>query len=396
MDLKRQVEIIKNNTFDLVSEVELVAKLKKGKPLRVKLGVDPSRPDLHLGHAVVLKKLKEFQDLGHQVVLIIGDFTARIGDPSGRSATRPMLSMEEVRENAISYQEQAFTILDREKTEVRYNGEWLDKMNFEDVIRLAAKYTVARMLERDDFDKRYKDNQPISVAEFMYPLAQAYDSVAIRSDVEIGGTDQLFNLLVGRKIQADHGLEPQIVLTMPIIEGTDGNLKMSKSYDNYIAFTDEPKNVYGKVMSIPDTLMMKYYRLLTEMEKTELDAVEKGLADGSVNPRDCKMRLGRKMVELLYDEEKASEAEAEFVKVFQQKDVPTDIPVLELNSETIKLADLLVASGVQSKSEAKRLIGQGGVKINDVKFEDPFEEIKLNTDDILRIGKRRFFKVVLK
>lgn len=324
MDLKKQVEIIKNNTFDLVSEAELVEKLKKGKPLRVKLGVDPSRPDLHLGHAVVLKKLKEFQDLGHQVVLIIGDFTARIGDPSGRSATRPMLTMEAVKENAISYQEQVFTILDREKTEVRYNGEWLDKMNFEDVIRLAAKYTVARMLERDDFDKRYKDNQPISVAEFMYPLAQAYDSVAIKSDVEIGGTDQLFNLLVGRKIQNDHGLESQIVLTMPIIEGTDGNLKMSKSYDNYIAFTDEPKNVYGKVMSIPDTLMMKYYRLLSDIDKAELDELEKGLADGSVNPRDCKMRLGREMVKLLYNEEKAVEAEAEFVKVFQKKDVPTD------------------------------------------------------------------------
>jgi tyrosyl-tRNA synthetase len=395
MDLKKQVEIIKNNTFDLVSEAELIEKLKKGRPLRIKLGVDPSRPDLHLGHAVVLKKLKEFQDLGHQVVLIIGDFTARIGDPSGRSATRPMLTMEAVKENAISYQEQVFTILDREKTEVRYNGEWLDKMNFEDVIRLAAKYTVARMLERDDFDKRYKDNQPISVAEFMYPLAQAYDSVAIQSDVEIGGTDQLFNLLVGRKIQTDHGLESQIVLTMPIIEGTDGNLKMSKSYDNYIAFTDEPKNVYGKVMSIPDTLMMKYYRLLSDIDKTELDTLEKGLADGSVNPRDCKMRLGREMVKLLYNEEKATEAEAEFVKVFQKKDVPTEIPGLKLETDTVKLADLLVLSGVSSKSEAKRLIKQGGVKINDVKFEDPFEAIKLNAGDILRIGKRRFYKIEL-
>ncbi len=395
MDLKKQVEIIKNNTFDLVSEAELIEKLKKGRPLRIKLGVDPSRPDLHLGHAVVLKKLKEFQDLGHQVVLIIGDFTARIGDPSGRSATRPMLTMEAVKENAISYQEQVFTILDREKTEVRYNGEWLDKMNFEDVIRLAAKYTVARMLERDDFDKRYKDNQPISVAEFMYPLAQAYDSVAIQSDVEIGGTDQLFNLLVGRKIQTDHGLESQIVLTMPIIEGTDGNLKMSKSYDNYIAFTDEPKNVYGKVMSIPDTLMMKYYRLLSDIDKTELDTLEKGLADGSVNPRDCKMRLGREMVKLLYNEEKATEAEAEFVKVFQKKDVPTEIPGLKLETDTVKLADLLVLSGVPSKSEAKRLIKQGGVKINDVKFEDPFEAIKLNAGDILRIGKRRFYKIEL-
>ncbi|MEA1883163.1 MAG: tyrosine--tRNA ligase, partial [Thermotogota bacterium] len=234
MDINQQVELIKKGAFDIVSEDELKEKLKKPRPLRIKLGVDPSRPDLHLGHAVVLKKLKHFQDLGHQVVLIIGDFTARIGDPSGRSATRPMLTMEEVKENAISYQEQAFTILDKEKTEIRYNGEWLDKMGFEEVIRLAAKYTVARMLERDDFDKRYKSNQPISVAEFLYPLAQAYDSVAVKADVEIGGTDQLFNLLVGRKIQSDHGLESQVVLTMPLIEGTDGHQKMSKSYDNYI------------------------------------------------------------------------------------------------------------------------------------------------------------------
>jgi len=393
MDINQQVELIKKGAFDIVSEEELKEKLKKPRPLRIKLGVDPSRPDLHLGHAVVLKKLRHFQELGHQIVLIIGDFTARIGDPSGRSNTRPMLTMEEVKENAISYQEQAFTILDKEKTEIRYNGEWLDKMGFEEVIRLAAKYTVARMLERDDFDKRYKSNQPISVAEFLYPLAQAYDSVAVKADVEIGGTDQLFNLLVGRKIQNDHGLESQVVLTMPLIEGTDGTQKMSKSYDNYIGFTDEPKDVYGKVMSIPDSLMLKYYTLLTDFSEEEIAEISHKLKDSSVNPRDYKMKLAREMVTLLYDETRAQEAEKEFIHVFQKKDVPTDMPVLEVHEPTIQLADLLVFAGVESKSQAKRLAKQGGVKIDDEKHTDPFEEINVKKISILRIGKLKFYKI---
>lgn len=394
MDISKQIEHIKKGAFDIVSEDELREKLKKGRPLRIKLGVDPSRPDLHLGHAVVLKKLKHFQDLGHQIVLIIGDFTARIGDPSGRSATRPMLTMEEVKENAKSYQQQAFTILDKERTEVRYNGEWLDKMGFEEVIRLAAKYTVARMLERDDFDKRYKSNQPISVAEFLYPLAQAYDSVAVKADVEIGGTDQLFNLLVGRKIQNDHGLESQVVLTMPLIEGTDGTQKMSKSYDNYIGFTDIPNDVYGKIMSIPDTLMLKYYTLLTDFSKEEIAEIALKLNDPSVNPRDYKMKLAREMVTLLYDETLAQEAEKEFVHIFQQRDVPTDMPVLKLNESPIQLADLLVLAGVESKSQAKRLCAQGGIKIDDIKYADPFETIDIKKISILRIGKRKFYKII--
>jgi len=396
MEIREQLKILSKNSTDLVSEEDLIKKLKKGRPLRVKLGVDPSRPDLHLGHAVVLNKLREFQDLGHQVVLIIGDFTARIGDPSGRSTTRPMLSMEEVKENARSYQEQAFAILNEEKTEVRFNGEWLDEMGFEDVIRLAAEYTVARMLERDDFDKRYKANQPISVAEFLYPLAQAYDSVAIKADVEIGGTDQLFNLLVGRKIQADHGLASQVVLTLPLIEGTDGNQKMSKSYDNYIGFNDSPKDIYGKVMSIPDKLMMKYYSLLTERSPVEIKEMAEKLRAGSLNPRDTKMQLAREMVELLYNGEAAKKAQESFVSVFQDKKNPEDMETLELETGTIKLADLIAKAGGESKSQAKRLAKQGGVKLNDKKETNPFDEIRVKDGDILRIGKRRFYNLKVK
>ncbi|MGB9615255.1 MAG: tyrosine--tRNA ligase, partial [Fervidobacterium sp.] len=324
---EKQFEILKKNVVDLISEEEFLERLKEGRPLRVKLGVDPSRPDLHLGHAVVLKKLKQFQDLGHQVVLIIGDFTAMIGDPSGRNTTRPMLSREEVVENAKSYAQQAFMILDKDKTEIRYNNEWLGSMTFADVVKLAGKYTVARMLEREDFAKRYAEGISISISEFLYPLAQAYDSVAIQADVELGGTDQLFNLMVGRKIQEEYGLKPQIVMTMPIIEGTDGKLKMSKSYNNYIGFTDEPKDMYGKVMSIPDELIVKYTRLLTDLDEESIAKMEKQINEKSVNPRDYKMWLAREIVKQFHGEEKAKEAEEYFITVFQKKEVPDDMPV---------------------------------------------------------------------
>ena len=314
MDPNEQLNILIDNTVDLFSKEELLEKLKKGRPLRIKLGVDPSRPDLHLGHYVVLRKLRQFQDLGHQIVLIIGDFTARIGDPSGRSKTRPMLSMDEVRENARSYAEQVFKILSKEKTEIRYNGEWFDKMSFEQVIRISSKYTVARMMERDDFKKRYDSNQPISVAEFLYPIAQGYDSVMVKSDVEMGGTDQLFNLLVGRKMQEEYEQLPQVVLTMPLIEGTDGNLKMSKSYDNYIAFNDTSRDMFGKIMSIPDTLIIKYMRLLTDLGKTEIDLYESQMKDGLVNPRDIKMKLGQEVVAVFYGREEGVKAQEEFIK----------------------------------------------------------------------------------
>ena len=389
-----QLQLIKANCVDLYSEPELLERLKNGVPLRVKLGVDPSRPDLHLGHAVVLRKLATFQNLGHQVVLVIGDFTARIGDPSGRSQTRPMLSAEEVGLYAKSYEEQVFRVLDPVKTEIRFNGEWLDKLNFEKVIRLAAKYTIARMLERDDFAKRYASHEPISVSEFLYPLAQAYDSVAIKADVELGGTDQLFNLLVGRKIQEEYGQPPQIVMTMPLIEGTDGQMKMSKSYGNYIAFNDTPEDVYGKVMSIPDALLLKYLRLLTDIGDENLGRYERNIREGRVNPRDYKMELARRMVELLYDPEEAERAQEEFVRVFQKRDLPSEIPELLLDGASIETVDLLTKAGVPSRSEAKRLVQQGGVTLDDRKLEDPFAVLSLSESMILKIGKRKYYRIV--
>ncbi|MGQ9856389.1 MAG: tyrosine--tRNA ligase [Fervidobacterium sp.] len=391
---EEQLRILKRNCVDLVSEEELLERLKSGKPLRVKLGVDPSRPDLHLGHAVVLKKLKEFQDLGHQVVLIIGDFTAMIGDPSGRNTTRPMLSREEVVENAKSYAEQAFMILDKEKTEIRYNNEWLGSMTFADVVKLAGKYTVARMLEREDFAKRYAEGSPISVAEFLYPLAQAYDSVAIQADVELGGTDQLFNLMVGRKIQEEYGLKPQIVMTMPIIEGTDGKLKMSKSYGNYIGFTDEPKDMYGKVMSIPDELIVKYTRLLTAASEEFIQKMEKEINDKTVNPRDYKMWLAREIVKQFHGEEAAKEAEEYFVTVFQKKELPEEMPEKVINAGEYNIVDLLFEFGIGTKSEIKRLITQGGVYFDGNRIDNFKAVVNVQEEHILRVGKRLFIKIL--
>jgi tyrosyl-tRNA synthetase len=395
LDPNEQLNILIDNTVDLFSKEELLEKLKKGRPLRIKLGVDPSRPDLHLGHYVVLRKLRQFQDLGHQIVLIIGDFTARIGDPSGRSKTRPMLSMDEVRENARSYAEQVFKILSKEKTEIRYNGEWFDKMSFEQVIRISSKYTVARMMERDDFKKRYDSNQPISVAEFLYPIAQGYDSVMVKSDVEMGGTDQLFNLLVGRKMQEEYEQLPQVVLTMPLIEGTDGNLKMSKSYDNYIAFNDTSRDMFGKIMSIPDTLIIKYMRLLTDLGKTEIDLYESQMKDGLVNPRDIKMKLGQEVVAVFYGREEGVKAQEEFIKIFRKKDLPDEMEVLKVTS-SISVLDLVMLSGeTPSKSEAKRLIAQGAVKLNEEKLDDFSRMLEVKGSEVLKIGKRKFFRIDL-
>jgi len=395
LDPNEQLNILIDNTVDLFSKEELLEKLKKGRPLRIKLGVDPSRPDLHLGHYVVLRKLRQFQDLGHQIVLIIGDFTARIGDPSGRSKTRPMLSMDEVRENARSYAEQVFKILSKEKTEIRYNGEWFDKMSFEQVIRISSKYTVARMMERDDFKKRYDSNQPISVAEFLYPIAQGYDSVMVKSDVEMGGTDQLFNLLVGRKMQEEYEQLPQVVLTMPLIEGTDGNLKMSKSYDNYIAFNDTSRDMFGKIMSIPDTLIIKYMRLLTDLGKTEIDLYESQMKDGLVNPRDIKMKLGQEVVAVFYGREEGVKAQEEFIKIFRKKDLPDEMETLKATSP-ISVLDLVMLSGeTPSKSEAKRLIAQGAVKLNEEKLDDFSRMLEVKGSEVLKIGKRKFFRIDL-
>jgi len=397
MEPEKQLEILKRNVVDLVSEEELLERLKEGRPLRVKLGVDPSRPDLHLGHAVVLRKLRQFQDLGHRVVLIIGDFTARIGDPSGRSVTRPMLTKEEVLENAKTYQEQAFKILDPEKTELRFNGEWFDRMTFADVIILASKYTVARMLERDDFEKRYKEGIPIAISEFLYPLAQAYDSVAIEADIEMGGTDQYFNLIVGRKIQEEFGQRPQIVMTMPIIEGIDGKLKMSKSYNNYVAFTDPPNEMYGKLMAIPDHLIIKYMRLLTDISEEEIEEYEKRMGEKSINPRDVKMKLAFEITKFFHGEDKAKEAQDRFIKVFREKEVPEDMPEYEFEEEEIPIVNLLLSVGAaSSRSEAKRLINQGGVYVNGERVKDFREILRLGKEIVLKVGKRRFYKILSK
>lgn len=391
---ERQLEILKRNVVDLVNEEELLERLKTGRPLRVKLGVDPSRPDLHLGHAVVLRKLKQFQDLGHHVILIIGDFTAMIGDPSGRNTTRPMLSKEEVQENAKTYAQQAFMILDREKTEIRYNNEWLGTMTFAEVVKLAGKYTVARMLEREDFAKRYAEGSPISIAEFLYPLAQAYDSVAVQADVELGGTDQLFNLMVGRKIQEEYGLKPQIVMTMPIIEGTDGKLKMSKSYNNYIGFTDEPKDMYGKVMSIPDELIVKYARLLTDTPEEVLAKMEREISEKLVNPRDYKMWLAREIVKQFHGEDKAKEAEEYFVTVFQKKELPDEMPQVQMPKGTCNVVDLLEKLNIGSRSEIKRLIMQGGVYWDNNRIDNFKSSVEIFGEHILRVGKRVFIRIL--
>lgn len=391
---EEQLKILKRNCVDLVSEQELLERLKSGRPLKVKLGVDPSRPDLHLGHAVVLRKLKQFQDLGHQVILIIGDFTAMIGDPSGRNTTRPMLSKEEVLENAKTYAEQAFMILDKDKTEIRYNDEWLGKMTFADVVRLASKYTVARMLEREDFAKRYAEGSPISISEFLYPLAQAYDSVAIESDVELGGTDQLFNLMVGRKIQEEYGQQPQIVMTMPIIEGTDGKLKMSKSYGNYIGFTDEPKDMYGKIMSIPDELIVKYARLLTDAQEEFLEKMEREIDEKIVNPRDYKMWLAREIVKQFHGEQAAREAEEYFVTVFQKKELPEEMPEKIVKQGEYNIVELLFNLGIGTKSEIKRLITQGGVYWDNNRIDNFKATIAVVEEHVLRVGKRLFIKII--
>ena len=393
MNLKDQLEVIKKDTVDFITEEEFLDKLNRKKQLKVKLGVDPSRPDLHLGHAVVLRKLRQFQKFGHIVYLIIGDFTARIGDPSGRSKTRPLLSEEEVRENSKTYVEQAFKILDPNKTVIKFNSEWLSKLTFEDIINLTSRYTVARMLERDDFNKRLTENEPISISEFLYPIAQAYDSIVIEADVETGGTDQLFNLLVGRKLQEEFGQEPQIVVTMPLIEGTDGNLKMSKSYNNYIAFNDTPDDIFGKIMSVPDHLIIKYMTYLTDISRDKIKDFENKMKNDEINPRDVKMVLAEEVVKMLYNEEEAKKAKDNFVAIFQKKDMPDDLPeILVQENETI--LDIVAKTNVfDSNSEIKRAISQGAIRINDEKIDDFKFVPNFEDGDVLRVGKKNYFRL---
>jgi tyrosyl-tRNA synthetase len=402
----RQLELIKRGAAEIVPEEELASKIaesvRTGTPLKVKLGLDPSAPDIHVGHTVVMHKLRQFQELGHEVQLIIGDFTGRIGDPTGKSETRKQLTEEDVKRNAETYQKQVFKILDPNKTKVYYNSTWLAPLNFADVVGLAGKITVARMLERDDFTKRFQSNQPISVHEFFYPLMQGYDSVALESDVELGGTDQKFNLLMGRTLQKEYGKSPQAALMLPLLEGLDGVNKMSKSLGNYIGIDEEPNEIYGKAMSVPDELMLKYYELATDISDQELGELREGLADGSIHPRDAKMKLAGTFVRMYHGEEAAAAAENHFVAVFQQRALPEDIeevviPAEELSEGRIRIAKLLTVLGLQSSaSEARRSIQQGAVRLNEEKLLDPNGDIEPKQGDVLQVGKRKFVRLALK
>lgn len=376
---------IRRGTNEIISEEELKKKLSSGKKLRIKLGVDPTAPDLHLGHSVIINKLKTFQDLGHQVVFLIGDFTAKIGDPSGRSATRPMMTSEQIMKNVQTYQDQVFKILDKSKTEVVFNSKWLSELGIEGLLKLASKHTVAQMLVRDDFEKRYKNDVPISIVEFMYPLLQAYDSVVLKADVELGGNDQKFNLLLGRDMQRDDKQEPQVVITMPLLEGTDGVRKMSKSYNNYISLNDVPGEMFGKIMSVSDELMYRYYELLTQDDLAEIK---------KMHPKEAKIGLAKQIVERYWTKQDAINAEEEFNKIFAKKDLPTDIEEYICSAGNIKISQLLIDSAmVSSKNEARRLIEQGGIKINSEKISSD-AEVEIKNGMIIQAGKRKFRKIV--
>ena len=402
LSAEEQLHIIASGVDRIVPEAALLEKLKRGKPLNIKLGVDPTAPDIHIGHAVPLRKLRQFQDLGHQVTLIIGDGTALIGDPSGRNSTRPQLTVDQVKHNAQTYVDQAFKILDPEKTTLVYNSEWLLSLKLEDLLGLLSKFTVARILERDDFHNRYTSNQPIAVHEFLYPVMQAYDSVVIKSDVELGGSDQLFNLLAGRELMEKMGMEPQICLTLPLLEGTDGVQKMSKSYGNYIGVTDEAADMFGKVMSIPDELMVKYFRLASTLPVDKIDAIEKGLANDELHPNKVKRQLARNIVAAYHDEAAAQAAEEQFDRVFKQHEVPDDIPEfaadLTPNDEgKVYLAKLIADAGMaNSVGEARRLIDGGGVKVNGEAVAPKSYNVEptLLESATIQVGKRKFVKLV--
>jgi tyrosyl-tRNA synthetase len=405
MGIAEELEVIKRGAEEIISEEELVKKLEKshktGEPLRIKLGLDPSAPDIHLGHTVVLQKLRQFQDLGHQVILLIGDFTGRIGDPSGKSETRKQLSEEEVLQNARTYQEQAFKILDRSRTEVVFNSHWLNKLTFADVLELGAKYTVARMLERDDFQTRYKEGRPIGIHEFFYPLMQGYDSVALRADIEIGGTDQKFNLLVGRALQRDYGQESQVIMTMPLLEGLDGVQKMSKSLGNYIGISEPPDEIYGKAMSIPDELMIRYFELVTDVPNKDIADMQKGLDEGSLHPRDIKAKLAYTLVRMYHGEEAAKAAAANFDAVFKERSIPDNVEEVVVDSGELKdgkiyLPRLLTLTGlVGTNSEARRIITQGGLRINGEQVADFQDDFPIESGAVIQVGKRRFARVVI-
>ena len=405
MDIKEELRIIKRGTEEIISEEELIKKIEKSRkekrPLRVKQGFDPNAPDIHLGHTVGLRKMRQFQDLGHEIFFLIGDFTGRIGDPSGRSVTRKQLTEEEVNKNAETYKKQVFKILNPERTKVVFNSHWLGKLSFAEVLKVCSKYTVARMLERDDFATRYKEEKPIGIHEFLYPLMQGYDSVALQADIELGGTDQKFNLLVGRNIQREYNQEPQIIITLPLLEGTDGIEKMSKSLGNYIGINELPQIMYGKVMSIPDHLMIRYFELVTDVSLNEIDQIKINLQNDNLHPQDAKKKLAREIVKLYHGQNAALIAEEEFEKVFKKKLYPEEMKELVLKKDNleegkIRLIKLIVLSGlVNSKSEARRLIEQGGVKINGEKVDDPNLDLTVREGMVVKIGKLNFVKLVI-
>ena len=397
LPINEQMDLIRRGVEEIIPEDELVKKLErsqsKNTPLIIKLGCDPSRPDLHIGHGVVLRKLRHFQDLGHIAVLVIGDFTAMIGDPSGRNKTRPQLTLKEARSNAETYVNQAKVILDMNSAIVKYNSDWLSKMDFNDVVRLASSYTVARMLERDDFTKRFKSEVPISIHEFLYPLAQAKDSVELKSDVELGGTDQKFNLLVGRDLQKHNGQEPQCIITTPLIEGTDGVEKMSKSYDNDIGLHDSPEEMYGKTLSISDEMIVKWLTLAADADSNTIEHAKKQLEDPNVNPMEIKRLLARKIVSLFHNDELALKAERHFNEVVVGKGVPDDIPIYSISKEDL-IVNVIFDSGLlKSKGEARRMIKQGAVKLDEERVDDIQATVLPDREQILKVGKRRFLKV---
>jgi tyrosyl-tRNA synthetase len=403
LTIDEQISAIQRGAVDLLTIEELRGKLeratKTGHPLYVKLGLDPTAPDIHLGHTVVLHKLRQFQELGHRVVLVIGDFTGMIGDPTGKSETRKPLTRSDIEANAQTYAQQIFKVLDPAQTTVRFNSEWLGKLSPEEIITLAAKYTVARMLERDDFQRRFHDGRAIGVHEFLYPLFQAYDSVALGADVELGGTDQKFNLLVGRDLQREYGQQPQVVLTMPLLEGLDGVQKMSKSLGNYIGITEPPREIFGKIMSLSDHLMLRYYELLSDMEHAALEEEKRRMAEGSAHPRDIKKALAREMVTRFYDSTVAEEAEREFDRMFQARGLPDEISephiyLSEQGTAPVWIVTLLVQAGLApSNSEARRLIQQGAVRVDGERISDPNTRLTTNESHLLQVGRRRFVRI---
>jgi tyrosyl-tRNA synthetase len=398
MSVQEALKILKRGTVEILPEEDLVKKLeraeKSGKKLKMKLGCDPSAPDLHLGHTVVLRKMREFQELGHEVVFVIGDFTARVGDPTGRSETRKPMSEEEVARNAETYFRQVYRLLKRESCKVVHNHDWLSKLTLQEILRLSSKFTVARTLERNDFAERFKSGQSIGVHEFLYPMMVAYDSVVLEADIELGGTDQTFNLLAGRELMSELGMEPQVCMTMPLLLGLDGVQKMSKSLGNYIAIEDPPQEMFGKAMSIPDSLILSYFELATGLDEAECGIIKAQLADPGTNPRDVKVRLGKEIVCLYHSHQEAEKAAEDFDRVFKERQNPEDMPVHVVGEPKVWIVKLLTSSGLAvSSSEARRLIQQGAVEVDGERVSDPDAHVDLSKERVLKVGKRRFLRV---